>query len=174
MTKRILSFVIVLAMLVSVLPVHMVSAEQAATQTVATHGHSDAHKCSEQCAGGTITWTPWGVTNGSADTFPTISGHYYLECDLSLTARNDIPAGADVTICLNGWNITETGSGNVSYVAGVLNCCTYVGSALSTYGIALISESLGWSTTVLVWTFIAAAGGVLCLCCIKKWRSRMS
>lgn len=65
-------------------------------------------------------------------------------------------------------------SGNVSAVAGVLNCCTYVGSALSTYGIALISESLGWSTTVLLWTFIAAAGGVLCLCCIKKWRSRMS
>ena len=116
MTKRILSFVIVLAMLVSVLPVQMVGAEQ----TVATHGHSDAHKCSEQCTGGTITWTPWGVTNGSADTFPTTSGHYYLECDLTLTARNDIPAGQDVTVCLNGWNITETGSGNVSYVSGYL------------------------------------------------------
>lgn len=116
MTKRILSVIIVLAMLVSVLPVQMVGAEQ----TVATHGHSDAHKCSEHCPGGTITWTPWGVTNGTADTIPVASGHYYLECDLSLTARNDIPAGADVTICLNGWNITETGSGNVSYVSGNL------------------------------------------------------
>ena len=116
MTKRILSLIIVLAMLVSVLPVQMVGAEQ----TVATHGHSDAHKCSEHCPGGTITWTPWGVTNGTADTIPVASGHYYLECDLSLTARNDIPAGADVTICLNGWNITETGSGNVSYVSGNL------------------------------------------------------
>lgn len=124
MTKRILSLIIVLAMLVSVLPVQMVGAEQ----TVATHGHSDAHKCSEHCPGGTITWTPWGVTNGSASTLPTASGHYYLECDLSLTARNDIPAGADVTICLNGWNITETGSGNVSYVSGYLtlaDCTAY-------------------------------------------------
>ena len=117
MTKRILSFVIVLAMVLSVLPVHMVASAEPA---VAVHGHSDAHKCSEQCAGGTIVWTPWGVTNGTADTFPTTSGHYYLECDLTLTARNDVPAGQDVTVCLNGWNITETGSGNVSYVSGYL------------------------------------------------------
>ena len=114
MTKRILSFVVVLAMLLSVLPVQMVGAE------VAAHGHSDAHTCSEQCPGGTVTWKPWGKTNGNSTTIPTTSGHYYLECDLSLTARNDIPAGADVTICLNGYNITETGSGNVSYVSGYL------------------------------------------------------
>ena len=65
-------------------------------------------------------------------------------------------------------------SGNVSAVAGVLNCCTYIGSAVSTYGIAVISEKCGWNITLLLWIAIAAAGGVLCLCCIRKWRSRMS
>ena len=65
-------------------------------------------------------------------------------------------------------------SGNVSAVAGVLNCCTYIGSAVSTYGIAVISEKCGWNITLLLWIAIAAVGGVLCLCCIKKWRSRMS
>jgi len=125
MTKRILSFMIVLAMVLSLLPVHMVVG---AEEMDMPHGHSDAHTCSEQCSGGTVTWTPWGVTNGSASTFPTASGHYYLECDITLTARNDIPAGQDVTVCLNGWNITETGSANVSYVSGKLtisDCTAY-------------------------------------------------
>ncbi|MBQ2865260.1 MAG: MFS transporter [Clostridia bacterium] len=61
--------------------------------------------------------------------------------------------------------------GNVSSIAGVLNCCTYIGSALSTYGIALISEKSGWNATVLVWTVIAAAGGALCTLCIKRWKN---
>ena len=33
--------------------------------------------------------------------------------------------------------------GNVSTVSGVLNSCTYVGSAVSTYGIAFLSEKIG-------------------------------
>ena len=83
MTKRILAFALVLAMLVSVLPVQLVAAEP----VVATHGHSDAHQCSDHCPGGTVTWKPWGITNGSKTTFPTQSGHYYLECDVTLSAR---------------------------------------------------------------------------------------
>ena len=124
MTKRILAFVIVLAMVLSVLPVQMVAAEQ----TVPTHGHSDAHQCSSHCPGGTITWKPWGITNGSKTTFPTESGHYYLECDVTLAARADIPAGKDITICLNGWTLSENGSGNISYLSGYLtisDCTAY-------------------------------------------------
>ena len=101
MTKRILAFVIVLAMVLSVLPVQMVVAEQ----TVPTHGHSDAHQCSDHCPGGTIVWKPWGITNGSKTTFPMESGHYYLECNVTSAARADIPAGTDITICLNGWTL---------------------------------------------------------------------
>ena len=59
--------------------------------------------------------------------------------------------------------------GNTSTASGILNASTYIGSALSTYGIALLSEGIGWSTTLLVWVLIALAGTALCLICIKPW-----
>ena len=52
--------------------------------------------------------------------------------------------------------------GNVSTVSGVLNSCTYVGSAISTYGIALLSTAKGWSFTVGVWVGIAFVGALVC------------
>ena len=61
--------------------------------------------------------------------------------------------------------------GRVSLVSGALNSCTYVGSAISTYGIALLSESLGWQRTSLLWEVIAAAGTVLCLSISKGWKA---
>lgn len=62
--------------------------------------------------------------------------------------------------------------GNVSTVSGVLNSCTYVGSAVSTYGIALLSEWIGWRYTVLLWCAIAAAGGIICLICMPVWNKK--
>lgn len=60
-------------------------------------------------------------------------------------------------------------SGMVSTVSGVLNSCTYIGSAASTYGIALLSEKLGWNFTLLSWLVIAVLGTVICFICIKPW-----
>ena len=60
--------------------------------------------------------------------------------------------------------------GNISTVSGVLNSCTYVGSAISTYGIALLSESAGWQTTSFVWFVIAALGAVVCTVCSRVWK----
>ena len=60
--------------------------------------------------------------------------------------------------------------GNISTVSGVLNSCTYVGSAVSTYGIALLSESAGWQTTACVWFIIAALGAVVCTVCSRVWK----
>jgi len=60
--------------------------------------------------------------------------------------------------------------GNVSTVSGILNACTYVGSAISTYGIALLSESAGWQVTAFVWFGIAALGAVICAVCSKVWK----
>ena len=57
----------------------------------------------------------------------------------------------------------------VATASGVLNACTYVGSAASTYGIAVLSANIGWQSTILVWFGIAAAGTVLCLLCIRGW-----
>jgi OPA family glycerol-3-phosphate transporter-like MFS transporter len=64
-------------------------------------------------------------------------------------------------------------SGKVSTVSGVLNSCTYIGSALSTYGIALLSKQIGWQHTVLVWFAIAFVGSLCCLFCAKPWQKKM-
>ena len=58
--------------------------------------------------------------------------------------------------------------GKVSTVSGVLNSCTYVGSAISTYGVAVISEAYSWSFTLLIWVLIAALGTVTCFAASKK------
>lgn len=59
--------------------------------------------------------------------------------------------------------------GNVSTASGVLNSCTYVGSAISTYGIAVLSQSIGWGDTIGIWFLIALLGTILCLINIKPW-----
>ena len=60
--------------------------------------------------------------------------------------------------------------GRVSLVSGALNSCTYLGSAISTYGIALLSETMGWQGTSLIWAAIAAGGAVLCLGVSGQWQ----
>ena len=62
--------------------------------------------------------------------------------------------------------------GIVSTVSGVLNACTYIGSAISTYGIAVLSRHAGWQNTILIWVLIAAAGGGLCLIAAKPWKMK--
>ncbi len=60
--------------------------------------------------------------------------------------------------------------GNISTVSGVLNACTYLGSAIFTYGVAVLAESLGWRATVGVWFVIGLLGCVCCLLALKPWR----
>lgn len=60
--------------------------------------------------------------------------------------------------------------GIVAAASGILNCFTYIGSSISAYGIASLSESFGWSSTILLWIGIACLGTFLCLCCIKPWQ----
>lgn len=50
-----------------------------------------------------------------------------------------------------------------SLVTGVINSATYVGSALSTYGVALISDLFGWTGTIISWFIVSVAGAVLSL-----------
>lgn len=88
---------------------------------------------------------------------------------------------AIMTACMHGINLMLISNlparfikyGKVSFFSGVLNSCTYVGSAISTYGIALISESFGWSTTVAVWGIVALAGLLLCIYSIGKTKKLM-
>ena len=60
--------------------------------------------------------------------------------------------------------------GNVATVSGVINSCTYVGSAASTYGIAVLSERMGWESTLLIWALIAAAGTAVCFGFVRQWK----
>lgn len=63
--------------------------------------------------------------------------------------------------------------GNVSTVSGVINSCTYIGSAISTYGIALISKTFDWKFTVLTWFLIAMLGTIVCFVCVRPWKNKM-
>ncbi len=60
--------------------------------------------------------------------------------------------------------------GNVSTVSGVINACTYVGSAISTYGIAVLSQRAGWNSTVLMWAAFAVLGTAIGISSGKYWR----
>jgi OPA family glycerol-3-phosphate transporter-like MFS transporter len=62
-------------------------------------------------------------------------------------------------------------TGKVSTVSGILNAATYIGSALSTYGIAALSDAFGWNFTLILWLGIAACGAALCLVCGKFWKN---
>ena len=42
----------------------------------------------------------------------------------------------------------------ISLISGLLNACTYVGSAISTYGIGYFAEHIGWNSTVLLWVLL--------------------
>ena len=64
--------------------------------------------------------------------------------------------------------------GRVSAVSGILNTCTYVGSALSAYLIPVVTEASGsWSTTLLLWFLSAFIGTLICLFSIPSWKKRM-
>lgn len=62
--------------------------------------------------------------------------------------------------------------GNISTVSGVLNACTYIGSALSTYGIAALSEVIGWQGTIFLWFLVTIVGAAVCLLCVKPWKKK--
>ena len=61
--------------------------------------------------------------------------------------------------------------GRTALVSGTLNSCTYAGAAVSTYGIALFTESYGWDGTILLWAGIALTGTTVCVLILKTWKS---
>ena len=63
-------------------------------------------------------------------------------------------------------------TGHVSTISGTLNACVYIGSALSTYGFAALSESAGWGGTILLWLGLSVACGGILLACIPGWNKK--
>lgn len=64
--------------------------------------------------------------------------------------------------------------GNISTVAGILNACAYVGSGISTFGIAILSENIGWQFTLKIWCLIAVFGSLICIFSIRPWKKQFS
>lgn len=128
MRKRWMAIILVIAMVASYLPVG-VSAEEAQVR----HPHNEAGYTGHVCQADLChaAWTAWSSTT----TLPTANGHYYLTGNVTVNGRQDIPAGADVTICLNGYTVTETNNTNyqnLSYVNGKLtiaDCGAYTSAS---------------------------------------------
>ena len=85
---------------------------------------------------------------------------------------------ATLTACMHGINlmlITHVPKrfkkyGNISTISGAVNACTYIGSAIFTYVVALLSEQIGWRYTVGVWAIIALLGTVCCFVVARPWK----
>ena len=63
--------------------------------------------------------------------------------------------------------------GNVGFISGFLNACTYIGSAISTYGIAVVSDNFGWNTTLIIWVCAVVVGLLLCFAAVSPWKKTM-
>lgn len=83
-----------------------------------------------------------------------------------------------LTGCMHGVNLMLISyvpaffknTGRVSLVSGMLNSCTYIGSAVSVYGFAAVSEAVGWSATVFIWLVVAILGTAVCLIASPFWK----
>ncbi|MBQ7907020.1 MAG: MFS transporter [Clostridia bacterium] len=59
-------------------------------------------------------------------------------------------------------------TGRAATVGGVCNACTYVGAAISMYGIAIVSER-GWCATAVLWVAVCVMGIGFCLFALSKY-----
>ena len=61
--------------------------------------------------------------------------------------------------------------GRISTFSGVLNSCTYVGAALSTYLFARIAEidGFGWSFNIILWAAISMVGVIISVLAALAW-----
>jgi OPA family glycerol-3-phosphate transporter-like MFS transporter len=89
-----------------------------------------------------------------------------------------IAFSAIITGCMHGVNLMLIGiaptifakNGNVSTFSGILNGTAYVGSAISSWVIPLVTENAGWKSTLLMWLAFSAAGIAVCVACIRLWK----
>lgn len=85
---------------------------------------------------------------------------------------------AVITGCMYGVNVILASmlpryfgkNGRVSFISGLFNSCTYVGSALSGSGSALIAEVAGWPAVILFWCGAALVGTLLCVRAAGPWK----
>ncbi len=65
-------------------------------------------------------------------------------------------------------------SGKVSTISGILNSFIYIGSAVSTYGIALLTEHFNWNITIIIWLVLSLLGITICFGTATPWKNIIS
>ena len=101
-----------------------------------------------------------------------------LTCLLGTSAIIAILLSALIVACMHGMNLilicmlpaSFIRFGRVSMITGMLNFGTYIGSAISTYGMGKISDLFGWNAVIVSWIIIAALAAVFCFVCVGKWK----
>ena len=87
------------------------------------------------------------------------------ECCKLVYVQNGID---DFLTCMIPQYFSKTG--RVAFIAGLINSCTYLGSALSGYGFAALAAFIGWGGTIVGWAIICALACIICLALCGKWK----
>ncbi|MCB6365723.1 MFS transporter [Intestinibacillus massiliensis] len=87
---------------------------------------------------------------------------------LLMTAASTCMVGSN-TMFMNFMPVHFGTIGKVSSITGVLNCASYVGSAISSYGIGHVAERFGWVAAIWVWLGFSAAAMVLAYGGVRRW-----
>lgn len=61
--------------------------------------------------------------------------------------------------------------GKAATVSGLCNACVYLGSAASSYGVALTASCVGWFAALASWGALSVVGVLVCVLCFRKWRT---
>ena len=85
--------------------------------------------------------------------------------------------GALLTGCMHGVNLILVcmlpayfkSTGSVGAISGIFNSCTYVGSAISTYGVAYLVDTYNWMVALKIWLVVALSGALICFICKSMW-----
>lgn len=104
------------------------------------------------------------------------SGLLYVFCAGSPILS--VALSAVITGCMHGVNLMLNGisptffakDGNVGFYSGLLNSCTYIGSAISAWLIPLASENAGWTAAIGIWFLVALTGLLLCGVCVLPFK----
>lgn len=131
MFRKLISRILILSMLAS-LGVFPVATAETEHQDHCVCGGGAVGVYDHQCE--TVQWQP--LPEGTTDFGTLESGNYYLTGDVAVTAATNIAAGKQLSICLNGHNITSSTTRVFGYTlkGSVLNICDCVGGGTVTAG----------------------------------------
>lgn len=60
--------------------------------------------------------------------------------------------------------------GKTATVTGIMNATAYVGCAMASYGFGVISDKIGWTSSVFVWLGLVIATLLITLCASGQWK----